>query len=93
MTFQNIAFTASDAMSSFDGPENSNITFNRDTFVDANAACSGGSATGYSGIFYVINAGSSTTQTGLTVENSVLRRADGPLEPGSGGSGWRSDGV
>ncbi len=72
LTFQNLAFTARDGNVVLDGPQNSNITFNRDTFVDANAACSGGSATGYSGIFYVDNAGSSTTQTGLTVENSVL---------------------
>ena len=72
MTFQNMAFAASDGNVVVDGPENSNITFNRDTFVDANAACSGGSATGYSGIFYVDSAGSSTTPTGLTVENSVF---------------------
>jgi large repetitive protein len=72
LTFQNLAFTARDGNVVLDGPENSNITFNRDTFVDANAACSGGSSTGYSGIFYVDNAGSPTTQTGLTVENSVF---------------------
>ena len=72
LTFQNLAFTARDGNVVLDGPENSNITFNRDTFVDANAACSGGSPTGYSGIFYVYNAGSATTQTGLTVENSVF---------------------
>jgi large repetitive protein len=72
LTFQNLAFSARDGNVLLYGPENSNITFNRDTFVDANAACSGGSATGYSGIFYVDNAGSPTTQTGLTVENSVF---------------------
>ena len=57
MTFQNMDFAASDGNVVVDGPENSNITFNRDTFVDANAACSGGSDTGYSGIFYVDSAG------------------------------------
>lgn len=72
LTFENLAFTARDGNVVLDGPENSNITFNRDTFVDANAACSGGSSTGYSGIFYVDNAASPTTQTGLTVENSVF---------------------
>ena len=68
ITIQNIAFKASNPSVIFQGPEQSNVTFNRDTFVAGNSSC----PAGYSGIFYVINAGSSTTQTGLTVENSVL---------------------
>ena len=72
LTFQNIAFTAADGNVLLQGEENSNITFNRDTFVDANAKCSGGSATGLSGIFYVQPTASSTTPTGLAIENSVF---------------------
>ena len=72
LTFQNIAFTAAEGNVLLQGEENSNIIFNRDTFVDANAKCSGGSATGLSGIFYVQPTASPTTQTGLTVENSVF---------------------
>jgi hypothetical protein len=82
LTFQNLAFPARDGNVVVDGPENSNITFNRDTFVDANAACSGGSAAGYSGIFYVDNAGSATTQTGLTVENSIFVSPSDLWNPG-----------
>ena len=72
LTFENIAFTAADGNVLLQGEENSNITFNRDTFVDGNAKCSGGSASGLSGIFYVQPTASSTTQTGLTVENSIF---------------------
>ena len=72
LTFQNIAFSAADGNVLLEGEENSNITFNRDTFVDGNAKCSGGSATGYSGIFYVQPTASPTTQSGLTVENSIF---------------------
>ena len=72
LLFQNIAFTAADGNVLLQGEENSNIVFNRDTFVDANAQCSGGSATGLSGIFYVQPTSSPTTQTGLTIENSVF---------------------
>ena len=43
LTFQNIAFTASSNAVLIDGPENSNIVFDRDTFMDGNAACNGGS--------------------------------------------------
>jgi len=68
LTFQNMAFSPSNPGIQLDGPENANITFNRDTFVTGNSAC----PAGYSGEFYVYNAGGSTTQTGLTVENSVF---------------------
>ena len=73
ITIQNIAFKASNPSVIFQGPEQSNVTFNRDTFVAGNSSC----PAGYSGIFYVINAGSSTTQTGLTVENWLSSRFGG----------------
>ena len=72
LMFENIAFAAADGNVLLQGEENSNITFDRDTFVDANAKCSGGSATGLSGVFYVQPTASATTQTGLTVENSIF---------------------
>ena len=72
LTFQNIAFTAADGNVLLQGEENANIDFNRDTFVDGNAKCSGGSVSGLSGIFYVEPTSSPTTQTGLTVENSIF---------------------
>ena len=77
ITIQNIAFKASNPSVIFQGPEQSNVTFNRDTFVAGNSSC----PAGYSGIFYVINAGSSTTQTGLDGRELGARRADGPVGP------------
>jgi large repetitive protein len=82
LTFQNMSFSAADGNVLLQGEENSNITFNRDTFVDANAKCSGGSATGLSGIFYVQPTSSPTTQTGLTVENSIFVASSDLWNPG-----------
>ena len=73
LTFQNIAFPASTNAVYIEGPENSNITFNRDTFVAGNAACSGGSATGLTGIAYLqYSTATATTPSGVTFENSVF---------------------
>lgn len=72
LTFQNIAFTATGDVL-VQGPENSNITFNRDTFVAANAQCSGGSATGITWQFILpYETATSATPSGVTLENSVF---------------------
>ena len=75
LAFQNINFAAGGTVL-IRGPENSNITFNRDTFVAANANCSGSGGTspsGLSGIFYLpYSTATKTTQSGVTVENSVF---------------------
>ena len=73
LTFQNINFAAG-ANVVIRGPENSNIVFNRDTFVAGNANCAnGGSPSGLSGIFNLLyTTATSTTQSGVTVENSVF---------------------
>ena len=74
LTFQNIDFAAG-ASVVIEGPENSNITFNRDTFVAGNANCSGsgGSPSGPSAIFYLQYSTAGTkTSSGVTVENSVF---------------------
>jgi hypothetical protein len=72
LTFQNLAFAASSNVY-IDGPERSNITFNRDTFVAGNANCTaGGSPSGLSGIFYVQATATSTTPSGVTIANSVF---------------------
>ena len=72
LNFQNLNFVAG-ADIELVGPENSNITFNRDTFVAGNAACSGGNAVG---ITYQIRTAyttaTDTTPSGITVENSVF---------------------
>lgn len=74
LTFQNIAFTASSNAVLIEGPEDSNLTFNRDTFVDGNATCSGGNPTTLGAAFMLdyATAGSGTTPSGVTLENSVL---------------------
>ena len=73
LTFQNIAFTASFNAVEIEGPENSNIVFNRDTFVAGNAACSGGSPTTLGAQFMLsYKTATATTQSGVTLENSVL---------------------
>lgn len=68
LTFQNITFTSS-ADILLSGPENSNITFDRDMFVDGNAnvGCNG---PGYElATDYVTS--TNTTPSGVTIENSV----------------------
>ncbi len=73
LSFENINFAAG-ASVLVRGPENSNIVFDRDTFVAGNANCtSGGSPTGLSGIFYLLySTATPTTPSGVTVENSVF---------------------
>ena len=73
LTFQNIAFTASSNAVMIEGPENSNIVFNRDTFIDGNAACNGGSPSTV-GAQFMLDYGTSggTTPSGVTLENSVF---------------------
>jgi hypothetical protein len=73
LTFENIDFVAG-ASVLIRGPENSNIVFNRDTFVAGNANCaSDGSPSGLSGIFYLLySTATPTTPSGVTVENSVF---------------------
>ena len=73
LTFQNIAFTASSNAVMIEGPENSNIVFNRDTFIDGNAACNGGSPSTV-GAEFMLDYGTSggTTPSGVTLENSVF---------------------
>ncbi len=72
LRFQNVAFTAT-ADVKIDGPENSNITFNRDTFVAGNVACSGGSTVGTTWQFLLsYKTATATTPSGVTVENSVF---------------------
>ncbi|MFZ0041383.1 MAG: hypothetical protein WAK93_08755 [Solirubrobacteraceae bacterium] len=73
LTFQNINFAAGGSVL-IRGPENSNIVFNRDTFVAGNANCAGGgSPSGLSGIFYLLySTATSRTQSGVSVENSVF---------------------
>jgi hypothetical protein len=68
LTFQNMTFTGS-AYILLDGPENSNITFNRDMFVDgnANAACNG---PGYELVTDYVTS-TNTTPSGITIEDSV----------------------
>ena len=69
LTFQNINF-ATGGNVLVRGPENSNITFNRDTFVDGN---SNSGCTSLGAQFYLLyRTATSTTQSGVTVENSVL---------------------
>ena len=88
LTFQNIAFGAVDSSVLIEGPENSNITFNRDTFVDANAnsACSGDGAD----IYMPYRTATATTPTGVTFENSIwvaptdLWNPDRAIQPMSG---------
>lgn len=70
ITIQNVAFNAASPEVEFQGPLNSNVTFDRDTFVAGNIGCSGGSPSGLGGIFYDLSSGS--TPSGLTVENSVF---------------------
>ena len=73
LTFQNIAFTASSNAVLIEGPENSNIVFNRDTFVDGNAACSGGSPSTLGAAFMLLyKTATATTPSGVTLENSVF---------------------
>ena len=73
LTFQNLSFPTGNLPNVIlFGPEQANIAFNRDTFVDGNGACSNGNGLGRPGNFYVYNTGTPTTQTGLTVENSVF---------------------
>jgi hypothetical protein len=72
LLFQNIAFTAT-ADVTIDGPENSNITFNRDTFVAGNVACSGGSGGGTTWEFLLsYKTATATTPSGVTIKNSVF---------------------
>ena len=72
LTFQNLAFTASGYVI-FQGPENSNVTFNRDTFVAGNAGCNGTSATGVTYQFLLpYQTATATTPSGLTIESSVF---------------------
>jgi hypothetical protein len=72
LLFQNIAFTAT-ADVEIDGPENSNITFNRDRFVAGNVACSGGSAGGTTWqVLISYDTATATTPSGVTIENSVF---------------------
>jgi hypothetical protein len=73
LTFENLNFVAG-ASVLIRGPENSNIVFNRDTFVAGNANCaSGGSPSGLSGIFYLLySTATPKTPSGVTVENSVF---------------------
>jgi hypothetical protein len=68
LTFQNIAFVLGSNVE-INGAENSNITFNRDTFVNSNApaACDGEGAD--FALFY--QTATPTTPSGVTVENSV----------------------
>ncbi len=72
LTFQNIAFNATGYVI-FQGPENSNVTFNRDTFVAGNATCNGMSATGVTYEFLIpYETATATTPSGLTIANSVF---------------------
>jgi hypothetical protein len=73
LTFQNIAFTSSSNAVLIEGPENSNIVFDRDTFIDGNAACNGGSPS-TDGAQFMLDYGTSggTTPSGVTLENSVF---------------------
>jgi hypothetical protein len=72
LTFQNLAFTATGYVI-FQGPENSNVTFNRDTFVAGNTTCNGMSATGVTYEFLLpYETATATTPSGLTIENSVF---------------------
>jgi hypothetical protein len=72
LTFQNIAFSASGDVL-VQGPENSNVTFNRDTFVAGNAQCSGASSTGTTWQFILpYMTATSATPSGVTIENSVF---------------------
>ncbi len=69
LTFQNINFAAGGNVL-VRGPEDSNITFNRDTFVDGN---SNSGCTSLGAQFYLLyRTATSTTQSGVTVENSAL---------------------
>ncbi len=70
ITIQNVAFRPNSPSVLFRGPLNSNVTFNRDTFVASNVPCSGGSPVGLGGTFY--NESSGSTPSGLTIENSVF---------------------
>jgi hypothetical protein len=73
LAFQNIAFTASSNAVLIEGPENSNIVFNRDTFVDGNAACSGGSPSTLGAAFMLLyKTAAATTPSGVTLENSIF---------------------
>jgi hypothetical protein len=73
LSFQNLSFGGG-ATVLIRGPENSNIVFNRDTFVAGNANCAnGGSPSGLSGIFYLLyTTATPATPSGVTVENSVF---------------------
>jgi len=73
LTFQNIDFAAGGTVL-IRGPENSGIVFDRDTFVAGDANCAnGGSPSGLSGIFSLLyDTAPSTTQSGVTIENSVF---------------------
>lgn len=72
LVFENIAFTSTGYVI-FQGPENSNVTFNRDTFVAGNATCNGGSATGVTYEFLLpYETATATTPSGLTIANSVF---------------------
>ena len=69
ITLQNISFAAGGNVL-IKGPENSNITFNRDTFVDANdnSACTSNGAQ----FMLLYSTATPSTQSGVTVQNSVL---------------------
>ena len=72
ITLQNINFAAGGNVL-ISGPENSNVTFNRDTFVNGNAQCVGGGATGTTAQFLLPYAtATSATPSGVTVANSVF---------------------
>ena len=78
LTFQHINFAAGGNVV-IEGPENSNITFNRDTFVDGNAntACTTLGAQ----FFLLYQTATATTLSGVTVENSVFVAPRRSLEP------------
>ena len=69
ITFQNITFDAA-ANVVIEGPENSNITFNRDVFIDG-AQTEAGTLLGAQ-FFTFYSAATPTTQSGVTLENSVM---------------------
>ena len=70
LMFENIAFAAADGNVLLQGEENSNITFDRDTFVDGN---SNSGCTSLGAQFYLLyQTATPTTPSGVTVENSVF---------------------
>ena len=81
LTFQNLTFAAgADVLIS--GPENSNITLNRNVFIDSNHSCASGSQSGLSEILLNYATATTTTPSGLTVENSVFVASTDLWNPG-----------